>query len=114
MRTFTSWLAAALVVATLGGCAAIDREYRDWDDRDARDPECRRYGGGRVDMVRWRAIVDDFVTSQYRGRQEFQRTKRDLLDDLSDVHDRACAWEKKDVQRLWQRVRDYRYRDTWD
>jgi len=122
MRTFISCVMAVLLATALGGCAALDREYRDYrDDRDrndsdrgTRDPECRRSGAGRVDMARWQAIVDDFVSSSYRGRQEFQRAKRDLLEDLNDVYDRACDWERKDVQRLWQRVRDYRYRDSWD
>jgi hypothetical protein len=114
MRTLASMTLVAVIAVALAGCSTVDRRYGRYSDRDYRDPQCREGGGGRVDLHRWQTIVDDFLTSEYRGREEFQRAKRQLLDDLYRVRDRACGWERRDVERLWEQVRNFRYRDAWD
>jgi hypothetical protein len=109
MRIIASWSLVTLLAVGLAGCV-VEAPYggQGWND-----PACQD-GQGRVDMRRWQAIVDDFLSSSYRGKDEFQRAKRQLLGDLDGVRDRACSWERGSVERLWLEVRDFRYRDTWD
>ena len=118
VRIGTACVALVLAATVLGGCSG----WRGWDgrrerrgeDRDQRqepDPDCRS-GRGQVNLDRWSDIVEDFFRQSFRRRQSFRDAKQRLLDELQNVRLRACDWERRDVERLIDRVRNYEFRDA--
>ena len=121
MTRFAALLIGTALVTGAVGC--YDGAYRNrsndpwWNDSgdrpnndngNAADDDCRR-DRGRIDERKWRAIVDQFAQRTFRKQPGFRQAREDLMNDLRGVRDRACDWERSTVDRLLDRVRDFRY-----